>query len=169
MPLIIEDGTIVTNANSYVTLVELQAYADDRGFTLPTSDAEQEQFVLRAMDYLESRRFQGKRADETQSLQWPRTGVKVNCIDFAEDEIPETLKKALSQLVVELQAGTPLYPSPRTSSSEGFVTQKTVGPLTKKFSSFGAISTVSPITIAAVELFLKPLECCNSDLRTVRV
>lgn len=176
--LIVEDGSGVTNANTYVDLIYLAAYAADRGLTIPTVDADKEKSLLKAMDYLESRRgeFQGSKTVGTQSLQWPRTGVSIDCNDLDSDVIPEELKKAQCQLVVEMQTGTRLYPSPRTSSIEGLVIEKTVGPLTKKFSAngYGLANSTKPVTIASVEIFILPLTvrggCCSGPWKeTIRV
>jgi hypothetical protein len=176
--LIVEDGTGVENANTYVDLAYLQSYADNRGLTLPTQQADKEIYLLRAMDYLESRRgdFQGLKAVEGQLLQWPRKDVHVDCQDLAVDSIPEELKKAQCQLVVEQQQRTRLYPAPRTSSVEGLVTHKQVGPLTKKF-AFDGKATADPskgVIIASVEIFLHPLtikgSCCNGPYKkTIRI
>lgn len=177
--LIVEDGSGVANANTYVDLAYLQTYADNRGLVLPTEDTDKEIYLLKAMDYLEGRRsdFQGSKAVDDQAFQWPRKNVQVDCVDVAIDLIPEELKKAQCQLVVEQQARTKLYPTPRFSSSEGFVTQKTVGPLTKKFSvdGKGTVSSSHPIRIASVELFLRPLtvegSCCGQGTykKTIRL
>lgn len=176
--LIIEDGTGVANANSYVDVAYLDIYAADRGLTIPTADTDKEIFLLKAMDYLEGRRaeYQGSKSVATQSLQWPRQLVQVDCSDVAIDSIPEELKKAQCQLVVEQQKRTLLYPAPITSSIEGLVTQKTVGPLTKKyaFNGKGLANPTKPIIIASVEMFLLPLtikgSCCNGGYkRTIRL
>ena len=176
--LIVEDGTGVADANTYVDLIYLASYASDRGLTLPTLDVDREVYLLRAMDYLESRRaiFQGSKTDPAQSLQWPREGAQIDCEDIANDVIPVELKRAQSQLVVEQQQGTKLFPTPRTSTTDGFVIEKTVGPLTKRWAPGGAgtVSPLIPIKIASVEIFLKPLtiagSCCGSSgLNTVRL
>lgn len=174
--LIIEDGTQVADANSYVDVAYLDSYAGDRGLTIPTTQEDKEIFLLRAMDYIEARRndFQGSKVSADQSLQWPRKNVQIDCEDIEETVIPEELKKAQCQLVVEQQKRTLLFPKPRTSSNEGFVTQKTVGPLTKKFSpTDGVANSVKPTIIASVEIFMHPLTdsgCCSSGSwkRTIR-
>lgn len=169
--LIVEDGSGVANANTYVDLTYLQSYADDRGLALPTEQADKEVYLLRAMDYLESRRqdYQGVKASSDQSLQWPRKQVTLDCETFDDATIPEVLKKAQCQLVVEQQQRTRLYPAPRTSSVEGLVTHKQVGPLVKKF-AFDGKATTDPskaIVIASVETFLHPLTikgaCCGQS------
>lgn len=170
--IIVEDGTIVANANSYIDVTYLNAFATDRGFTLPSTTNEKEILIIKAMDYLEAKCFKGEKSIADQELQWPRDNVYIDCELLNTDVIPEVLKRALAQLVVEQHLGTALYPVPRTSTVQGFVTQKTVGPLTKKFSAFGGtVSSITPITIASVELFLQSIlgSCCGNGLRTVRI
>lgn len=172
MPLVVEDGTIVANANSYVDLSFLTAFATARGLSLPVGSTAQEQFAIQAMDYLESIRYQGSKVDATQSLQWPRKDVSIDDTDFAEDAIPTELKYAQCQLVVSLQAGILLWPKPVTSTTEGIVIEKTVGPLTKKFASNKSKGEVansrSRIVIAQVEAYLSKLIGCGSAIKVRR-
>ena len=58
MALTVENGTLVANANSYVSAANYTAWADARGFTYPGLP-ELEQKILRAMDYIESLQFVG--------------------------------------------------------------------------------------------------------------
>lgn len=102
MTLIIEDGTEVTNANSYVTLAEARAYALARGVTLSATDSVVEILVIKAMDYLESfdNDFKGMRADSEQTLSWPRIYAYRN--DGSEyPAIPKELKNAQCQLILD--------------------------------------------------------------------
>jgi hypothetical protein len=107
MALIIEDGTLVADANSYVTLEEARAYALARGVTLSAVDATLEVFVVKAMDWLESLRakYQGVKVSADQSLQFPRVGLTVDGFEVAEDEIHPLLKKAQCQVIMDLAAG----------------------------------------------------------------
>lgn len=162
MPLIVENGTIVANANSYIDISYLTAFASARGLSIPTVDATKEQFAIQAMDYLESIRYGGDKVSSTQSLQWPRKNAFVDCVAFAENAIPEQLKLAQCQLIVSLNAGILLWPKPVTSTNEGAVIQKTVGPLTKKFDRKGQIaSSRSRIVIAQVEAYLSQIIGCG--------
>lgn len=113
--LIIEDGTGVANADSYITLVEARAYAAKRGLSLPASpagDAELEQLLIKAMDYIEAKRdeFQGTKTESDQSLQWPRSGVTIDGFEIDDDFIPKALKDAQAQLAVDGQT-TDLMPA----------------------------------------------------------
>lgn len=183
MPLTIEDGTGIANADSYVTLVEARAYATKYGFTLPADDTELEQLLCKATIYLETRRHEylGSKTTTIQALQFPRTGVKIDCQDLDANTIPQVLKNAQIQLAVEQQAGVPLFPSPITSatSTAGQVTEKTVGPLTFKYSDKSTAASVSAadpeegIKIASVETLLQALfrDGCGSNalLSSIRI
>ena len=175
MPLIVEDGSGVEDANSYVDAVYLNSYAGDRGFTLPDDLDVKHELLCLAFDYLEARRgeYQGTK---NKISQWPRDDVQIDCVDFDADSIPKELKDAQCQLVIEINNGVPLYPTPLTNATEGFVTEKTVGPLTKKFAATGrgAANPLRPTIMASVEALLLPLlkkgACCSGGgLRTVRV
>ena len=80
MTLIVEDGSIVENANSYVSVDDARTFASLRGVTLPASDAEVEVLLIKATDFIEAQRlrFQGSKVNQDQALQWPRTGVYVD-------------------------------------------------------------------------------------------
>lgn len=102
MALIIENGTIVTGANSYVTALELTAYATARGITI--SDDE-EQLLIRAMDYIESLVYQGVKSNSEQSLQWPRYNVVIDDYLVSSDAIPNELKKGQIEVALAIDNG----------------------------------------------------------------
>lgn len=173
MTLIVEDGTIVTNANSYIDLQFLNSYLTTVGITSTLTDAAKEVLVNKALQYLESFRnsFIGTKVDIEQELQWPRKDVLIDGFEFSETSIPKELKYAQAQLVVEQIRGTILFPVPKTVASEGPVIEKTIGPLTKKFASPSSsyqISSVSPILIASVNIYLNCLIKNISGLEVVR-
>ena len=102
--LIIEDGSIVPNANSYVTLQEIQDYADLRGFTYPC-DTDLTVNAIKAMDYLQSKCYQGEMVSpSTQPLLWPRQYVYIHNEEFASDAIPSQLKNAQIELALAQQS-----------------------------------------------------------------
>jgi len=104
MSLVIENGTEVPNAQSYVTVAEVIAFAVARGIVLPsTADAAVEILIHKAMDMLESLepQFQGARVTSTQPLAWPRKGVMLNGFPVPENSIPALLKKGLCQLATD--------------------------------------------------------------------
>jgi len=101
--IIVEDGTIVVDANSYVTVAELDSFAALRGVTLPTLEADKEVLLISGTDYTETfwNRYQGDTIEQDQSLQFPRTGVSVNGFLVSSDSIPNTLKNAQMQSAIE--------------------------------------------------------------------
>lgn len=121
MPLILEDGTGVVGANSYITIDELRTYALDRGvpFTAAPTDpavtdpatAIYTPFLIRACDYIESKQsqFQGYPTTTTQTLCFPRSCVFISWNELPI--IPLQLKSAQAQLVLEQLNGIALFPS----------------------------------------------------------
>lgn len=103
MALVVEDGTGVEGANSYLTVAELRAFAGDRGLTLPT-DSEVEKLLVKATDYLELKSYIGDRASDNQGLSWPRTQT-TNPYWQYNDLIPTKLKTAQSLLAIEAMNG----------------------------------------------------------------
>lgn len=103
MALIIEDGTGVVGANSYIDAATARAYADARGLTLPAADAEVERLLVKAMDFIESFRgeFQGIKTSVDQALQWPRRGALLDGYPIDEDAIPTVLASAQAQLAAD--------------------------------------------------------------------
>lgn len=96
MALIIEDGTGVAGANSFVTDLEYTDYATSRGLTIGADTATREVELILSMDYLFSRELdlQGERTSDTQENIYPRQNVFIRNIRLASDSIPIELKNA---------------------------------------------------------------------------
>lgn len=120
MALVIEDGTIVTGANSYIDIPTAKAFAEARGVDLGTDDVVTEQRLLIAMDYLESLNYKGTRTDpDQQLLAWPRVGVTFDGRTFGQNTIPNQLKSAQAQLAIEQFNGVVIFASTGASSGNG--------------------------------------------------
>ena len=106
MPLIIEDGSIVAGANSFVTVEQFVAYAKARNISIPVISSEREALLIRAVDYLFSKEqeLKGSRVSPDQELMYPRKGVCANGFIVASDAIPSNLKNA--QMELGMQAHT---------------------------------------------------------------
>ncbi len=169
MALVVEDGSIVENADSYIDLSFARAYALARGVTLPTDDAEADAMAYKAMDYLEGKRaeYQGDKTDPlNQELQWPRINVKIDCVEIPSNFIPKELKQAQARLMMEINAGVDIQPT-RTG---GFIIEDKTGPLTTKYSEKIGVG-VEP-TISTVDALLAPLfSACGQQFsfKTLRV
>lgn len=114
--LVIEDGSIVSGANTYVGLDTARTYAEDRGFELSDDDDTVTVQLFKSMDYLAtfSQRWLGVPVASDQPLAWPRSQVILpgTVAYFPEDEIPPNLIAAQCQLVIEQQVnGIDLIPS----------------------------------------------------------
>lgn len=80
MSLIVEDGTGLSGAESYVSVADCVTYATNHGLTFPGTDATASEAALRrataAIDNRYRLRFTGYRTHRrAQALEWPRTGA----------------------------------------------------------------------------------------------
>ena len=111
MTLVVENGSIVSGANTYASVATADAYHTGRGNTAwVDADSEvKEPAILRAMDYIEAQNWLGMAYSGPvggvgyQPLQWPRVDVYVGGFELAYDEIPPKVISALCEAaLVEL-------------------------------------------------------------------
>ena len=102
MALTVEDGSIVTGADSYISVADFQAYNTARGYTL-TGD--EEQLLLRAMLYVEQLSFKGYKLTKAQPLQWPRNGVSIDGFEVTTSEIPQQLIDLQCEVALAIDGG----------------------------------------------------------------
>ena len=107
MALIIEDGSQVANANSFVTDAEYTAYATLKGFTVGATVELREIELLRSVDYIEGleQSMQGTRASSTQGLSFPRYNISLYGYLLASDKIPKELKDAQCEAAIYANTG----------------------------------------------------------------
>lgn len=145
MALTIEDGSIVSGAESYATVAELDAYCTNHGLTLSGSDAAKEALLRRAVQYLEDQNWKGARVSAGQVLSWPRAGVYVHGLpdELDSDAVPAPIVAAQCQLAYD-QAQADLLPSGagRETLSE------TVGPISVSYAASGAAALLPTPTRA---------------------
>lgn len=172
--IIVEDGSIVANANAYIDVAEATAYAAQRGVTLPADADAVAAMIIQATDFLESKacEYAGKKTDPEQSLQWPRTDAYL----FGDDEtpydphtIPKNLKQAQAALVIAVSQGVVLLPN---VGPQDYVIEETVGPITTKYAN--PIQAGIGITFTGVDYLLSSLygecgQCSPFSIRTIRV
>lgn len=108
MAFIVEDGTVVAGANSYVTIDFADSYHTDRGNTAwAGTDAVKQSALIKATDYLQqlyNGRWVGYLVDDDQPLDWPRTYNRpaYPWVDYdISGEIPERIKQAVCVLAIE--------------------------------------------------------------------
>lgn len=99
----INDDPHSPDFNSYASIVDLRAFAAGRGYSIPADDGECGQMLTQAMDFLEGKAWRGQRSSATQSLSWPRSGVRFDGVDLPDDTIPQRLVDAQCRLAIESQ------------------------------------------------------------------
>ena len=110
MTLIVEDGSIVTGAESYISVSDASNYHTVRGNTAwaaLTTDALREAALRRATDYMEQvyrSRWQGYKVNEDQALDWPRYDVEVEGYAVDSDIVPTEIKNACAELALRASA-----------------------------------------------------------------
>lgn len=113
MALVVEDGSVVTGANSYVSLAYADSYFEiDEGFFTTwdaMDDATKEARLRWATRILDQKVvWKGTKTLETSPLRWPRTGVydrEGDLIDAAE--MPEQLLQVTLELAKFLETTNP--------------------------------------------------------------
>ena len=101
LTLILEDGTGVTNANSYVTLQEVSTYAETiLGSTWDQNCSLQLLAVVNASRFIDQKygaRYKGVPLTETQGLLYPRTQL----CGTSTVGVPKGLKNAVAQAALQ--------------------------------------------------------------------
>lgn len=111
----------------YTTDDEYAEYAAARGYVLTGDPIVQLQLAL---DWLELQPFKGSKTDDAQALEWPRDG---------NTDVPDKIVQA------QLEAALVYNASGNLMASIGkTVTEKTVGPLTTKWSENGPQTIAYP-------------------------
>jgi hypothetical protein len=157
--LVIEDGTDVADANSYVTEAEFRLYAMDRGVDMSILDSPiVGSYLIKACDWIEGQdvEFVGQHSFENQSLCWPRT------VDRRALGVPKNVRMAQCAAALAVHEGIDLFPvvdGGLLPSEEG------VGPIKVKYSRDRLLD--GPSLPAAMNL-LKPYYRRGLDYEIIR-
>ena len=96
--LIIEDGSVVANANSWATDEEFKNYASIKGYSVPSTQPEREALLINAYDFISftyEQQLQGYRVTpQTQTGIMPRVNMYAYGLMVASDSIPQDFKNA---------------------------------------------------------------------------
>lgn len=117
MPLIVEDGTGLTNSDSYISEADARLYAvgryPDSDPFLQNTDLENERLLRLATQELDGQyrlRWLGEQASTTQALEWPRLVQGIN--EYPQDD----LGKAETEIARRLSVDTDVNPDTSKSS-----------------------------------------------------
>lgn len=113
--LVDEDGSVVAGANTYVDVDYVDNYCEAMGYTswADATEVNKNSAIYRSMQLFETFRYQGTKTDYTNPLSFPRKDIYLETGDeFPNDEIPEDLKKAVSEgAYLELSSAGSLFVS----------------------------------------------------------
>ena len=159
--IIVENGTVVAGANSYVSEADLTAYASDRGLTLTAAT---DVLIIKAMDYIESLPFIGDKHTEAQPLQWPRDEVYIDRYYIERETIPKELKNGVYTAALAIDAELdPLRIIERATKREK------VDVIEVEYMDSAASQTIVRTISAALYKILVPGGHGSSAFRVVRV
>lgn len=162
MAFVVEDGTGLSTANSYLSDTDADTYFADHGAPATwTGTAAVKQEALRmATQYLDAvygSRWKGRRRLSTQSLDWPR----INAVDnddyaIAFDALPQELQDATSEAALRHLTETGgLLPDVDTSSSNIKSERVKVGPIEEEIAYTGSKHKFKKFSI--IDAILDPL------------
>lgn len=114
---VVEDGTGLTNANSYLSEADADQYHENYGnpsswSSATTSDKENAlREATRYLDYAYVNRWRGFRGEKDQALDWPRRSV----VDISgwtrdSDSVPQEVKDATAIAALTVIDGDTLLP-----------------------------------------------------------
>jgi len=140
MALVVEDGSIVAGANTYIDEDDANDILAD--FGLPDLvPATAEASLISAAQYLETFNYKGTRTDPSvQDLIFPRAGIVIDCFELPSDEIPVKLIRAQVFAASLIESGVSLY----SNSNGQEAIEKTVDVITVKYAESG-VSNQQPI------------------------
>lgn len=138
--LIIEDGSIVPNANTYLSLEEFKQ--ESASYFIIDADATDDDIsrnILRATRFIEGVRFKGEKVDPLHTMSWPRKDV---CFApytmWPEDKVPVAVRRAVMLLCIGVfEEGDEVLTPPQN------IRREKVGQLEAEFYSNGGVGTES--------------------------
>lgn len=173
MALIVEDGTGLADADSYISLVDARAYASKYGYVLPIDDDEADVMLRKGTLYVDlyESSFSGSRLNDTQALAWARVNAYkcsgYNQIPIASDSIPNEIKCAQ---VIAANAYSANVDVRANNDGKAVASEEVVGAV--KVAYFDNGKTGSTIEITAALDMINSLMCSGGfglSARTVRV
>ena len=160
MSVIVEDGSNIQNANSYVSEDDFTAYMDARGESYDGSNVTS--LLISAMDYIESYTFSNDPTYSDQALSFPRN---------KDEFIPNEIKKA--QLILARNAiNIDIMPNPTSDKVITSETQEVSDAVTVSYTyansginSDGSISTSQKrLRFQEVDKLLRKYKSSNNFL-----
>lgn len=156
MALIVEDGSIVAGADSYISLADARTFADKFGLSLPADDTAAEVALRNGAGYvgLQEPMMCGSRVAAAQELAYPRKGVSLYNFPVVSNSIPAQVIRAQVIAAAEYGKGTDVRAS---SDGRAYSLERVEGAVTVEYFNNGSTGATTTIT-AAIDA-LRPLLC----------
>lgn len=154
MALIVEDGTGLATAESFISVADASARQAALGNTnwATLTETEMEQALRRATAYMEQayrQSWKGTRLYRDQALSWPRYGAVVDGYDLNSDYVPADVANACADLAFKAAADD-LAPD-----LERGIKREKVGPLETEFDTLSPQATRYRAADMALAPYLK--------------
>ena len=161
MTLIVEDGTGLANAESYLSVTDWTTRLAALGYTLTsTTEAKGEAALRRGTRYIDgtyAQRWPGQAVNgRDQALDWPRLYV-VDSFGFpvASDEVPTEILEAVTEAAYrEHEEPNSLVPDVTGGQR---VISETVGPISIRYSDKGDPTVAATPVVPLIDQLLYPL------------
>jgi len=102
MSIIVEDGSIVAGANSYIDGAYLAAYGAARGITFT---ADKDVLISFAAAYVEGLNLKGDKRTKEQPMYYPVLNLSIDGFIINSDEIPKLLKDLQAEVAIAVGDG----------------------------------------------------------------
>ncbi len=136
--LIVEDGSVVTDANTYLDEADANLILADFGLPALVSAEANLRAAARYLDSFRDR-YQGTKVSPTQSLQFPRVNVLIDCNLQASDVIPNDLKIAQALAASKESLGNPLF---KDTDGKTITSKSIAGQISVNYSDNGLSGTI---------------------------
>lgn len=135
MTLLVEDGTGLADAESYISVTDADTYHGNRGNTLwaTMNVTERENCLRRATEYMVGfygERWKGEKKLGTQALDWPRYNVWLDArtpVLVSDTTIPRAVVNACAELAFRAASG------PLVDDQTRGILEEAVGPIKIKY------------------------------------
>lgn len=169
MSIIVEDGSQVAGAESYVTVAFCDTYHANRNNSAWASIATtalKEGYLRQAAAYIETiyrGKWKGVRVTATQSMDWPRWGCEITDVVLGQiafyvpaTQIPLQLQNAQAELALYAALGNPSTAggslNPNLNQN---VISKDVGPIKIVYDQFSSQSPRYPMVDGYLKIFMQ--------------
>lgn len=114
--IIVETGSIVPGANSFVSRADYIAYAAGFGIVIPDNESADIELINAGMFINGQECIKGTPVSRDQTMAFPRRGVKIDGWEWSDTEIPRQVILCQMQLALDIHAGIDLWNPPQVTA-----------------------------------------------------